>query len=66
MTDTAAMLRLFDELAGEYDQHILFFATFGRDLVAWCDLRPGQRVLDIAAGLARAGSDPSDNAAGAA
>ena len=50
MTDTAAVLRLFDELAGEYDQHIPFFATFGRDLVTWCDLRPGQRVLDIAAG----------------
>lgn len=50
MTDTAAVLRLFDELAGEYDQHIPFFAPFGRDLVAWCDLRPGQQVLDIAAG----------------
>jgi ubiquinone/menaquinone biosynthesis C-methylase UbiE len=50
VTDTAAVLRLFDELAGEYDQHIPFFAPFGRDLVAWCDLRPGQRVLDIAAG----------------
>lgn len=50
MTDTASVLRLFDELAGEYDQHIPFFAPFGRDLVAWCDLRPGQRVLDIAAG----------------
>ena len=50
MTDTAAVLRLFDELAGEYDQHIPFFAPFGRDLVAWCGLRPGQRVLDIAAG----------------
>ena len=50
MTDTAAVLRLFDELAGEYDQHIPFFAPFGRDLAAWCDLRPGQQVLDIAAG----------------
>jgi ubiquinone/menaquinone biosynthesis C-methylase UbiE len=50
VTDTAAVLRLFDELAGEYDQHIPFFAPFGRDLVAWCGLRPGQRVLDIAAG----------------
>lgn len=50
MTDTEAVLRLFDELAGEYDQHIPFFAPFGRDLVAWCALRPGQRVLDIAAG----------------
>lgn len=50
MPDTAAVLRLFDELAGEYDQHIPFFAPFGRDLVAWCGLRPGQRVLDIAAG----------------
>ena len=35
MTDTAAVLRLFDELADEYDQHIPFFAPFGRDLVAW-------------------------------
>jgi len=50
VTDTEAVLRLFDELAGEYDQHIPFFAPFGRDLVAWCGLRPGQRVLDIAAG----------------
>ena len=50
MTDTEAVLRLFDELAGEYDQHIPFFAPFGRDLVAWCGLRPDQRVLDIAAG----------------
>jgi len=50
VTDTAAVLRLFDELAGEYDQHIPFFGPFGRDLVAWCGLRPGQRVLDIAAG----------------
>jgi len=50
VTDTEAVLRLFDELAGEYDQHIPFFAPFGRDLVAWCDLRPGKRVLDIAAG----------------
>jgi len=50
VADTAAVLRLFDELAGEYDQHIPFFAPFGRDLVAWSGLRPGQRVLDIAAG----------------
>lgn len=50
VTDTAAAVRLFDELADEYDQHISFFAPFGRDLVAWCGLRPGQRVLDIAAG----------------
>jgi ubiquinone/menaquinone biosynthesis C-methylase UbiE len=50
MTDTVAVQRLFDELAPEYDRHVPFFATFGRDLVAWCEPRPGQRVLDIAAG----------------
>lgn len=63
MPDTAAVLRLFDELAGEYDQHIPFFAPFGRDLVAWCGLRPGQRVLDIAAGRG-AVTDPAAQAVG--
>lgn len=46
MTDTEAVRRLSDE----YDQHVPFFAAFGRALVAWCELQPGQRVLDIAAG----------------
>jgi ubiquinone/menaquinone biosynthesis C-methylase UbiE len=50
VTDTKALQQLFDELASEYDQHIPFFATYGRSLVAWCGLQPGQRVLDIAAG----------------
>jgi hypothetical protein len=50
MTDTEAVRRLFDELAGEYDQHVPFFATFGRELAAWCGLRPRQRALDMAAG----------------
>jgi ubiquinone/menaquinone biosynthesis C-methylase UbiE len=50
VTDTKTVQRLFDGLASEYDQYIPFFATFGRELVAWCDLQPGQRVLDIAAG----------------
>ncbi|MFZ0046437.1 MAG: methyltransferase domain-containing protein, partial [Streptosporangiaceae bacterium] len=50
MTDTADVRRLFDEVAGEYDRHLPFFATFGRDLAGWCGLRPGQRVLDVAAG----------------
>jgi ubiquinone/menaquinone biosynthesis C-methylase UbiE len=50
VTDTKAVQQLFDELASEYDQHIPFFATFGRSLVAWCGLHPGQRILDIAAG----------------
>ena len=50
VTDTKALQHLFDELASEYDQHIPFFATYGRNLVAWCGLQPGQRVLDIAAG----------------
>lgn len=50
MTDTKAVQRLFDELAGEYDQHVPFFASFGRDLAHWCVLEAGQRVLDIAAG----------------
>jgi ubiquinone/menaquinone biosynthesis C-methylase UbiE len=50
VTDTKSLQHLFDELASEYDQHIPFFATYGRSLVAWCGLQPGQRVLDIAAG----------------
>jgi ubiquinone/menaquinone biosynthesis C-methylase UbiE len=50
VTDTKAVRRLFDDLASDYDQHVPFFAAFGRELVAWCGLRPGQRVLDIAAG----------------
>ena len=50
MTDTAGVRRLFDEVAGEYDRHLPFFATFGRELAGWCGLRPGQRVLDVAAG----------------
>jgi ubiquinone/menaquinone biosynthesis C-methylase UbiE len=50
VTDTEAVRRLFDELASEYDQHVPFFTTFGRSLAAWCGLRPGQQVLDIAAG----------------
>jgi ubiquinone/menaquinone biosynthesis C-methylase UbiE len=50
VTDTKAVRRLFDELASEYDQYLPFFATFGRGLVTWCGPRPGQRVLDIAAG----------------
>jgi len=49
-TDTATVRRLFDDLASDYDQHVPFFGTFGRSLVTWCGLRPGQRVLDIAAG----------------
>jgi ubiquinone/menaquinone biosynthesis C-methylase UbiE len=50
VTDTAGVRRLFDEVAGEYDRHLPFFATFGRELAGWCGLRPGQRVLDVAAG----------------
>ena len=50
MTDTQAVRRLFDELAGEYDEHAPFFGTFGRELVDWCGMEPGQRVLDVAAG----------------
>jgi ubiquinone/menaquinone biosynthesis C-methylase UbiE len=50
VTDTEAVRRLFDELASEYDQYVPFFATFGRSLVTWSGLQPGQQVLDIAAG----------------
>lgn len=50
VTDTRLVQELFDGLAHEYDQHVPFFSTFGAHLVAWCDLQPGQRVLDIAAG----------------
>lgn len=50
MTDTKVVRQLFDELASQYDQHLPFFGTFGHDLVAWCGLQAGQRVLDIAAG----------------
>jgi SAM-dependent methyltransferase len=64
VTDTEAVRRLFDELAGEYDQHLPFFATFGRDLAAWIGLRPGQRVLDIAAGRG-AVAGPAAQAVGA-
>jgi hypothetical protein len=50
VTDTKAVQRLFDTLAGEYDQQLPFFATFGRGLVAWCRPQPGQQFLDLAAG----------------
>jgi ubiquinone/menaquinone biosynthesis C-methylase UbiE len=50
VTDTQTVRKLFDDLAGDYDKHVPFFETFGRRLVDWCGLRPGQRVLDIAAG----------------
>ncbi|MEV0615611.1 methyltransferase domain-containing protein [Nonomuraea sp. NPDC050404] len=50
MTDTKLVLELFDDLATDYDRHLPFFATYGRELVNWCGLRPGQRVLDLAAG----------------
>jgi ubiquinone/menaquinone biosynthesis C-methylase UbiE len=50
VTDTEAVRKLFDDLAGDYDQHVPFFAAFGRRLADWCGLRPGERVLDIAAG----------------
>lgn len=50
MTDTQIVRRLFNDVAHEYDQHIPFFSAFGRELVTWLGLRPGQRVLDIAAG----------------
>jgi ubiquinone/menaquinone biosynthesis C-methylase UbiE len=50
VTDTKAVRLLFDELATEYDRYLPFFGTFGRCLVTWCGLQPGQRVLDIAAG----------------
>jgi hypothetical protein len=46
VTDTKAVQQLFDEIASEHDQLLLFFATFGRSLAAWCALRPGERVLD--------------------
>ncbi len=50
MTDTKAVRKLFDDLASDYDKHVPFFGAFGRRLADWCGLRPGQRVLDIAAG----------------
>jgi SAM-dependent methyltransferase len=50
VTDTDAVRRLFDELACEYDRHLPFFATFGRALVQWADLRPGNSVVDVGAG----------------
>jgi ubiquinone/menaquinone biosynthesis C-methylase UbiE len=50
VTDTEVVRKLFDDLAGDYDQHVPFFAAFGRRLADWCGLRPGQRVLDVAAG----------------
>lgn len=45
------------ETQAEHQEHasssksaLPFFATFGRELAGWCGLRPGQRVLDVAAG----------------
>jgi ubiquinone/menaquinone biosynthesis C-methylase UbiE len=50
VTGTEAVRKLFDDLASDYDQQVPFFAAFGRRLADWCGLRPGQRVLDVAAG----------------
>lgn len=50
MTDTHVVRDLFDDLAPVYDREIPFFATFGADLVAWAELRPGDHVLDLGAG----------------
>jgi ubiquinone/menaquinone biosynthesis C-methylase UbiE len=47
---TSRWTALFDEVAPAYDEVVPFFATFGEHLVRHCDLRPGQRVLDVAAG----------------
>lgn len=50
MTDTEAVRRLFDELAGEYDAHLPFFSTFGGALVGWAGLKAGDRLVDVGAG----------------
>ncbi|MFZ0216060.1 MAG: methyltransferase domain-containing protein, partial [Candidatus Dormiibacterota bacterium] len=41
---------LFQRVAGRYDEAVPFFATFGRRLVEWAALAPGDQVLDLGAG----------------
>jgi ubiquinone/menaquinone biosynthesis C-methylase UbiE len=43
-------VRIFDQVAQVYDQHVPFFATFGSRLAAWAGIRSGDRVLDLACG----------------
>jgi ubiquinone/menaquinone biosynthesis C-methylase UbiE len=42
--------RVFERVAGAYDKSVPFFATFGRELVDWANIREGQTVLDLGAG----------------
>src|SRR5580700_5807231 len=41
---------VFNKVAAEYDAGPGCFAHFGRRLVAFADIEPGQRLLDVASG----------------
>lgn len=41
---------VFQRVAAIYDKSVPFFATFGRELVDWANIREGQTVLDLGAG----------------
>ncbi|MEO8108134.1 MAG: methyltransferase domain-containing protein, partial [Actinomycetes bacterium] len=48
---TASVTRLFDEIAGEYDQSgVAFFAPIAEELVDLMDLASGERVVDVGCG----------------
>lgn len=42
--------RVFERVAPVFDKSVPFFATFGRELVDWANIREGQTVLDLGAG----------------
>lgn len=51
MTDqTSRAIRLFDELAAEYDEALPFFRGFAELHAEWLAPAPGTRVLDLGAG----------------
>ena len=53
MSDDDVAVRIaavFDRSANVYDTAIPFFARFGHRLVELADVRPGDRVLDVACG----------------
>jgi ubiquinone/menaquinone biosynthesis C-methylase UbiE len=47
---TAQAIRLFDELATDYDEFLPFFRGFAKLHVDWLDPRPGTVALDLRAG----------------
>lgn len=44
------VIRVFDRVAGQYDDILPFFGAFARELAAVLPLGPGVRVLDLGAG----------------